>query len=148
MMVVIPAGKFLMGSSVSELGRNDNEGPQHEVTIAQPFAASKFEVTFDEWDACVAFGNCAQVSDSSWGHGTRPVINVTWRDAQQYAAWLSKITGKAYRLLTETEWEYAARAGPLSDRYRWISGPTKGPRRSVQRIYAKSDFRIQADIFN
>jgi formylglycine-generating enzyme required for sulfatase activity len=111
MMIVIPAGKFVMGSSLSELGRNDNEGPQHEVVIPQPFAVSKFEVTFDEWDACVAFGNCAQVSDSSWGHGTRPVINVTWEDAQQYVAWLSEITGKAYRLLTEAEWEYAARAG-------------------------------------
>jgi formylglycine-generating enzyme required for sulfatase activity len=125
MMVVIPAGKFVMGSPANELGRNDNEGPQHEVTVTQPFAASKFEVTFDEWDACVAFGDCAQVSDSSWGHSTRPVINVTWHDAQQYVAWLSKMTGKAYRLLTEAEWEYAARAGTTTA-YFWGDDIGKG----------------------
>ena len=125
MMVVIPAGKFVMGSPANELGRNDNEGPQHEVTVTQPFAASKFEVTFDEWDACVAFGDCAQVSDSSWGHRTRPVINVTWYDAQQYVAWLSKMTGKAYRLLTEAEWEYAARAGTTTA-YFWGDDVEKG----------------------
>jgi formylglycine-generating enzyme required for sulfatase activity len=82
------------------------------VTIAQPFAVSKFELTFDEWDTCVAYGDCApHISDAGWGHHQRPVINVTWDDAQRYVAWLSTMTGKPYRLLTEAEYEYAARGG-------------------------------------
>jgi formylglycine-generating enzyme required for sulfatase activity len=109
-MVVVPAGKFIMGSSPEEKDRDDSEGTQHEVTIVRPFAVSKFEVTFDDWDACVAYGDCPHVSDSSWGRGRRPVINVTWDDAQHYVAWLSRMTGGIYRLLSEAEWEYAARA--------------------------------------
>ena len=110
-MVVIPAGAFTMGSPGTEEGRNDNEGPQHLVTIAKPFAVSKFAVTFADWDACVSVGGCPHVSDSGFERGKRPVINLRWEDAQQYAAWFSKMTGRAYRLLTEAEWEYAARAG-------------------------------------
>ena len=82
------------------------------------FAVSKFEVTFDEWDACVAVGGCAHVPDSNMGRGTQPVINVSWDDAQQYVAWLSKMTGRPYRLLSEAEWEYAARAGTTTA-YSW-----------------------------
>jgi formylglycine-generating enzyme required for sulfatase activity len=70
------------------------------VTIAEPVAVGKTEVTFAEWDACVTAGACQKASDSSWGHGVRPVINVSWDDAKQYVAWLSRITGKKYRLLT------------------------------------------------
>jgi formylglycine-generating enzyme required for sulfatase activity len=111
-MVVIPAGSFTMGSPENETGRLPREGPQHEVTIAKPFAVSKFEVTWDDWDACIKHGDCAQdPSDSAWGHGTRPVINVTWEQAKQYVAWISMMTGQPYRLLTEAEWEYVARAG-------------------------------------
>ena len=110
-MIVIPAGSFTMGSPESETGRRAREGPQHEVTIAKPFAVSKFEVTWDDWDACVKYGDCENISDSGFGRGTRPVINVSWDDAQQYAAWLSMMTDRPYRLLTEAEWEYAARAG-------------------------------------
>ena len=109
-MVTVPAGEFLMGSPESERGRNKDEGPQHKVVFAQPFAAGKFEVTFAEWDACAADGGCANKPwDEGWGHGRHPVINVSWHDAQEYTAWLSRKTGKAYRLLTEAEWEYAAR---------------------------------------
>ncbi len=108
-MVVVPAGKFMMGSPEGQ--GTDDERPQHEVTIAGPFAVSKLEVTFDDWDACVAYGDCPHAGDSGWGHGRQPVINVTWDDAQRYVAWLSKMTGKPYRLLSEAEWEYAARAG-------------------------------------
>jgi formylglycine-generating enzyme required for sulfatase activity len=110
-MVVVPSGEFIMGSPPEEKDRDAMEGPQHEVTIVKPFAVSKFEVTFDDWDACVAYGDCPRFSDHSWGRGRRPVINITWNDAQQYVAWLSRMTGRIYRLLSEAEWEYAARAG-------------------------------------
>jgi formylglycine-generating enzyme required for sulfatase activity len=111
-MIVIPAGSFMMGSPPTEKGRSASEGPQHTVTITEPFAVAKFELTFDEWDTCVAYGDCAPgVTDTGWGRGQQPVINVGWDDAQRYAAWLSKVTGKPYRLLSEAEYEYAARAG-------------------------------------
>jgi formylglycine-generating enzyme required for sulfatase activity len=110
-MVVVPAGKFTMGSPGTEKDRSPSEGPQREVTITKPFAVSKTEVTFAEWDNCVAAGACPEVPDSTWGRDDRPVISVNWDDAHQYVAWLSRMTGKEYRLLTEAEWEYAARAG-------------------------------------
>jgi formylglycine-generating enzyme required for sulfatase activity len=116
-MIVVPSGQFTMGSPATEQGRNDGEGPQHEVTIAKPFAVSKFDVTFTDWDACVSLGGCIRVSDNGWGHGTQPVINVSWDEAQQYVGWLSKMTRKPYRLLTEAEWEYAARAGTTNGYY-------------------------------
>jgi formylglycine-generating enzyme required for sulfatase activity len=109
-MVVIPAGEFIMGSPADEEGRFDNEGPQHKVSIASAFAVSKFDVTFADWDACVSAGLCSQAIDSGMGRGTKPVINVSWDAAQQYVQWLSRATGQYYRLLTEAEWEYAARA--------------------------------------
>lgn len=118
-MVVVPAGRFMMGS------QNDGDGgarPQHEVTIANPFAVAKFALTFDEWDACARNGPCdPDISDNGWGRGRRPVINVSWDDAQTYVKWLSKITGNEYRLLSESEYEYAARAGSQST-YPWGDG--------------------------
>jgi hypothetical protein len=117
-MVVVPAGTFKMGLPVIEKDRSHNEGPQHEVMIAKLFAVGRTEVTFAEWDACVAAGGCPKVPDSSWGRYDRPVINVSWDDAKQYADWLSRITGKKYRLLSEAEWEYAARAGTTTI-YSW-----------------------------
>jgi formylglycine-generating enzyme required for sulfatase activity/class 3 adenylate cyclase len=118
-MVVLPAGSFIMGSPATEPGHQPAEQPQHRVTITKPFAVSKFELTFDEWDTCVDYGDCPQgITDSEWGRGRQPVINVTWGDAQRYVAWLSKITGRRYRLLTEAEYEYAARSGSTAA-YPW-----------------------------
>lgn len=107
-MVVIPAGSFTMG----EAGHSRST-PLHPVTLAKPFAISIYTVTFEEWDACAAGNGCGgySPSDAGWGRGRRPVINVTWDDAKSYANWLSRKTGKPYRLPSEAEWEYAARAG-------------------------------------
>ena len=110
-MVTIEAGSFLMGSPDKEPKRFDTEGPQHRVQVPA-FALGKTEVTFAQWDACVADGGCThKPKDEGWGRGQHPVINVSWDDAQQYVAWLAKKTGKGYRLPSEAEWEYAARAG-------------------------------------
>jgi formylglycine-generating enzyme required for sulfatase activity len=111
-LIVAAPGSFVMGSPAAEKGHVAAEEPQHAVEIAKPFAVSKFALTFDEWDTCVAYGDCTPgISDSGWGRGRQPVINVSFDDAQRYVAWLAKMTGKHYRLLTEAEYEYATRAG-------------------------------------
>ena len=108
-MIVIPSGTFQMGSAEARFPR---ERPQHQVTIEHPFAIARHEVTFEEWDHCVTSGHCrVDIVTSGWGRGRQPVINVTWDDANQYAGWLSKVTKQRYRLPSEAEWEYAARAG-------------------------------------
>jgi formylglycine-generating enzyme required for sulfatase activity len=116
-MIAIPPGAFTMGAPVTEQGRFDNEGPQRLVTIAKRFAISKFDVTFADWDACVAAGGCPQTSDGGFGRGNKPVINVSWDDAQRYVAWLFTATGRPYRLPTEAEWEYTARSGTTTAYY-------------------------------
>ncbi len=121
-MVVVPAGSFTMGSPESEPERTGDEGPQHEVTFAKPFAVGKFTVTFDEWKACADDGGCQShplPDDHGWGKGKRPVIDVSWDDAQSYVDWINRKlhlkdregSAGSYRLLSETEWEYVARAG-------------------------------------
>jgi formylglycine-generating enzyme required for sulfatase activity len=112
-MIVVPAGSFTMGSPADEPQRNNDEGPQHKVTFAKPFAVGRFTVTFDEWDLCVSDGDCTYkpADDKNWGRGRRPAVNISWNDAKGYVAWLSRKTGKNYRLLSEAEREYVTRAG-------------------------------------
>lgn len=112
-MVVLSGGLFTMGSPANETGRGRDEGPQREVAIS-PFAIGKYEITFAQWDACLAGGGCNGYSpaDGGWGRGDRPVTNVSWTDAQAYLDWLNaQAGGLRYRLASEAEWEYAARAG-------------------------------------
>jgi formylglycine-generating enzyme required for sulfatase activity/Flp pilus assembly protein TadD len=111
-MVVIPSGEFMMGAAPGEPRRSQREMPQHKVVIPAKISVSKFEITFADWDVCVADGGCNhRPGDEGWGRERRPAINVSWHDAQEYVNWLSQRTGKVYRLLSEAEWEYAARAG-------------------------------------
>ncbi len=104
-MVVVPAGSFTMGG--------ESAAPRHRVAIPRRFAVSKYEIAFAEWDACVNAGGCRghRAGDRNWGRGRRPAIYVSWRDARAYVQWLSGFLGQPYRLLSEAEWEYAARAG-------------------------------------
>ena len=111
-LVVVPSGSFNMGSPSWEKRRAEDEGPVHRVTIAKPFAVGVYEVTFGEWDACRRDGGCShKPRDQGWGRGDRPAVNVNWEDARDYVRWLSRETGKRYRLLSESEWEYVARGG-------------------------------------
>jgi len=111
-LVVVPAGQFTMGSPASEPERMGRE-EQVQVSINQPLAVGRFAITFDEWDACVADGGCNGIrpNDQGWGRGNRPVTSVNWHDAKAYVTWLSARTGKNYRLLSESEREFVARAG-------------------------------------
>ena len=114
-MATLPAGIYDVGST-----EKNDEAPVHEVAFSKPFAIGKYEVTFEEWDACVADGGCGEYApaDSGWGRGRQPVVNVSWEDAKAYVEWLSRKTGGEYRLPSEAEWEYAARAGACT-RFWW-----------------------------
>ena len=137
-MIVVPAGEFLMGSPASENGRFDDEGPQHFVTIAHPFAVSRAPITRAEYEAFAHATRrddpsaCASIDSGDWvstpGINWRnpgfeqgldhPVVCVSWDDAKAYAQWLSTKTGERYRLLSEAEFEYVARAGATTP-YPW-----------------------------
>jgi len=109
-LVVVPPGDFVMGSNDTPY-----EKPERTIAIRRPFAIGRREITFAEWDLCADAGACKhRPDDHGWGRGDRPVINVGWDDAKLYLAWLSQKTGQKYRLPTEAEWEYAARAGTKS----------------------------------
>jgi formylglycine-generating enzyme required for sulfatase activity len=110
-MVVVPAGKAMLGSPPGESGRQTFEAAPHSVEIGKPFAVGRYSVTFAQWDACYAEGACGhrRLGDLDFGRGKRPAIFVTWTEAQLYVQWLKRKTGQPYRLLSESEWEYAAR---------------------------------------
>lgn len=118
-VVDIPAGAFKMGCSVRDMQCDPDEKPAHQVQIDYQFKMMNHEVTFAQWDMCVAEGGCSyKPYDSGWGRDDRPVINVSWQDTKQFIQWLNKKSGLTFRLPSEAEWEYAARAG--SDlRYAW-----------------------------
>lgn len=118
-MVELPAGRFVMGGADDDKDAGEEEKPAHAVVITKPFAISQTEITFDQYQACVAAERCsAPVSDEAWGKGRRPVINVSWQEAESYVRWLREKTGESYRLPSESEWEYAARAGGQA-RFPW-----------------------------
>lgn len=119
-MIVLPAGSFTMGSASGENGHQAAEAPPHTVVLSRPFAVSKYELTLADWDACVAGAGCNghEPNDQGWGRGMQPVMVVGWDDAQAYTAWLTQVTGKTYRLLSEAEYEYATRAGTTTA-YPW-----------------------------
>lgn len=148
-MVVLPPGSFTLGSPWSEAGRRVHEGPQRTVQIAYRLALGRYEVTYAEWDACLADGDCNgfRTDDMGWGRGNLPVMGISWNDAQAYVEWLNRRTGLAgrpdrYRLPSEAEWEYAARAGtttaysfgddpgPLAS-YAWFGGSSGGQTQPV-----------------
>jgi len=138
-MVVVPAGSFDMGSAVDDPGYHPWEGPQHQVTISNAFAVGRFEVTvaqfrlfIEETDLTIAGCRVWLGVGSGWiddkarswddplyvQNDNYPVVCVSWNDAQRYVEWLSQRSGHTYRLLSEAEWEYAARAGSTT-RYYW-----------------------------
>lgn len=111
-MTTLPAGTAELGAGSDESKARPHEKPSRPVTFTDMFAIGVTEVTFAEWDACAANGGCqSRPGDNGWGRNNRPVINVSWDDAQDYTAWLSKKTGFSYTLPSEAQWEYAARAG-------------------------------------
>jgi formylglycine-generating enzyme required for sulfatase activity len=152
-MVVIPPGKFLMGAGTGDEDASENEFPQHEVRIDYAFALGLHTVTFAEWDAALVAGaKLEKPDDKGWARADRPVINVSWQDAQDYLAWLNGRLGladrpDAYRLPSEAEWEYACKAG-TSTRYNfgnaeyqlrayaWFSGNARGRTQPVGRKQA------------
>ncbi|HRF63460.1 MAG TPA: formylglycine-generating enzyme family protein [Candidatus Competibacter sp.] len=150
-MIVIEAGRFVMGSPANEPGRFEQEGPQREIVVVRPFAIARCETTVAEFRAFVeATGQVTQAEkgdgcyvvnekgtdaeqrkDRNWRNpgfpqtDAHPVVCVSWNDAVAYAEWLSRRTGQTYRLPTEAEWEYAARAGSAASRF-WGDDPNAG----------------------
>ncbi|WP_408466294.1 formylglycine-generating enzyme family protein [Paraburkholderia fungorum] len=120
-MIALPAGAFSMGSNTDD----PSEKPVHRVTIGTPFAIGKYEVTVEQWNACVSANACPKLTPESNTNKTAPARDLSWDDAQQYVKWLGKTTGKPYRLPTEAEWEYADRGGTTSA-YWWGDQMRKG----------------------
>ena len=117
--IEVPAGEFYMGENTGD----SDEKPVHKVTIAKPFKMMSTELTWEHYTPCVEDNFCYNGSDQGWGRGKRPVINVSWEDTQSYIEWLRQKTGMRFRLPTEAEWEYAARAGSRT-KYAWGNEPS------------------------
>ncbi len=131
-MVDIRPGQFLMGSEKGD----SEEKPVHKVMIEKPFQIGKYEITFEEYDTFAQATGKELPDDEGWGRGKRPVINVSWYDANTYAKWLSEQTGKSYRLPSEAEWEYATRAGTIT---KWYCGDKKSCLKDIAWFYSNSD---------
>lgn len=135
-LVSLPAGSFMMGSPQVELGRLADEGPQHRVALAA-FEMGRYEVSFAEWDNCVADGGCSHTpGDEGWGRGRQPVINVSWGDVQQYIEWLNRRSGRHYALPSEAQWEYALRAGTTTPFYTGACLPSSTANYNARYPYA------------
>ena len=116
-MVVIPSGSFSMGAPPVDQGRPYSEGELRPVLISEPFAVGKFEITYQQWEACVIDEQCPIAKRDDWSKENHPVVNVSWQETLEYTKWLSKKTRKPYRLLTEAEWEYVATGGSNRARF-------------------------------
>lgn len=138
-MTVLPPGKVMVGSPDGEPGHDASEVPRVEATFSKPLAVSRSEITFDEWETCLLEGGCPGKTpkDAGWGRGRRPVIYVSHADAEAYAAWLTASTGHRYRLLSEAEWEYAARGGTATA---FASGDT------LAKDMANVDYSLAGDV--
>jgi len=130
-MVHIKRGSFMMGSD-----ENKDEKPIHQVTIDHDFEIGKYPVTFEEYDYYCDEVGIKKVNDKGWGRGKQPVINVSWHDAKNYTKWLSQKTGKNYRLPTEAEWEYVARAGTIT---KWSFGDNENDLKEYAWYYENSN---------
>lgn len=147
-MLTLPAGRYLMGATPNDPDCRSSELPQHEVVIASALAVSVSPITFEQWDACLADGGTKhRPEDHGWGRGNLPVINVSWHDTQEYIGWLNRRLDlpaqKRFRLLTEAEWEYAARAGHDSERFPWGEDLDGRQLNHYAWHYGNSDGRIQ-----
>jgi formylglycine-generating enzyme required for sulfatase activity len=141
-MRVVPAGAFWQGSAEDNPLASTNEKPRRLVNIPRPLAVGIHEITFAQWDLCVADGACSeQPADNDWGRGDRPVIMVSWNDTQEFVGWLSKQTGHDYRLPSESEWEYFARAGETGD---WLGGSVEQVCRYANMAGSETGFRWQS----
>ncbi|MBT8039739.1 MAG: SUMF1/EgtB/PvdO family nonheme iron enzyme [Xanthomonadales bacterium] len=142
-MTVVPAGSYWQGANEDAPLTLKKETPRRMVTFDMPFAISVFEITFEQWDLCVAAGGCTSTpGDNGWGRGNRPVIMVSWNDAREYTAWLSNLTGQRYSLPSESQWEYAARAGEDGD---WQGGSPAALCEFANVAGGESGFRWQHD---
>jgi formylglycine-generating enzyme required for sulfatase activity len=134
-MIFVPRGVLNRGGPLNGSPDANRESPLSTVDIRRSFAVSVTEINFSQWDICADHGACrSNVSAGEWGRGDQPVIKVSWMDAQAYVKWISALTGKRYRLLSEAEWEFAARGGQATnysfpdaniDEYAWYEKNTK-----------------------
>jgi len=136
-MVKVPAGSFTMGA----IRGDPSEQPSHKVTLAKPFALGMYEVTVAEWRACMRDGGCGDNPRIAGAPDMIPAHNLDWQDAVAYTAWLSARTGHSYRLSSEAEWEYAARAG-TGGRF-WWGTPLASPMRTARTVVAATNGRCQ-----